>query len=174
MDLACTWQRVSQDDTINTHGRALCNLMHGMHLLVLNGMHLFPHTHMYTCHTASDGHSVVDYALVHINTMQYVNRFKLGHRIPKSDHVHIHMYLDFDTNTPPLRQVTDGPQRMNDTHRAAYQERAACHMHHCPPLSWADLKKCLLDAANDVTCNKRRHCKELKGLPCKKWFHEER
>ena len=51
MDLACTWQRVSQDDTINTHGRALCNLMHGMHLLVLNGMHLFPHTHMYTCHT---------------------------------------------------------------------------------------------------------------------------
>ena len=147
--------------------------MHGMHLVVLNGMHLFPHTHMYTCHTTSDGHSVVDYALVHVNTMQYVNRFELGHRIPESDHVDIHMHLDFDMDTPPPRQVTDGPQRMNDTHREIYKERAAFYMHHCLPLSWADLKKCLLDAANNVTSNKRKHRKGIKGLPCKKWFDEE-
>ena len=42
VSIACLWERESQDDTINAQRRALCNLMHGMHLMVLNGMHLFP------------------------------------------------------------------------------------------------------------------------------------
>ena len=68
--IACTWQRGLQDTTVNADGRALCSLMHSMHMVVLNGMHLFPHTHGYTCHTTNDGHSVVDYAMVHVNAMQ--------------------------------------------------------------------------------------------------------
>ena len=70
--------------------------MHGMHLMVLNGMHLFSHTHEHTCHTTNDGHSVVDYAIVHAEAMKYVNKFELGHRIPESDHLRIHLYLDFN------------------------------------------------------------------------------
>ena len=69
--------------------------MHGMHLMVLNGVHLFPRTHGYTYYTANDGHNVVDYALVHINAMQYVSKFDLGQRIPESNHIQLHMYLDF-------------------------------------------------------------------------------
>ena len=80
-DIANSWQRASQDVMVNAQGRALCNLMQGMHLLVLHGMQLFPHTQGYTCHTASDGHSVVDYALVHLNAIHIVNKFELGHRI---------------------------------------------------------------------------------------------
>ena len=57
--------------------------MDGMHLLVLNGMCLYPLTDDYTCHTANNGHSMVDYALVHIDVMREVSRFELGHRIPK-------------------------------------------------------------------------------------------
>ena len=76
---ANSWQRASQDVMVNAQGRTLCNLMQGMHLLVLNGMHLFPHTQGYTCHTASDGHSVVDYALVHLKAIHIVNKFELGH-----------------------------------------------------------------------------------------------
>ena len=45
--IACTWQRVSQDNIVNAYRGALCNLMHGMHLMVLNEMHLFPPTHVY-------------------------------------------------------------------------------------------------------------------------------
>ena len=83
IDIAPTWERQSQDKTMNAQGRELCNLMDGMHLLVLNGMHLYPLTNEYTCHTANSGHSVVDYALVHINAMRwYVDNFELGHWVP--------------------------------------------------------------------------------------------
>ena len=68
--------------------------MDGMHLLALNGMHLFPLTDAYTCHTANHGHTVVDYALMHINAMKYVHKFELGSRIP--DHIALHMHLDMD------------------------------------------------------------------------------
>lgn len=50
IDFAPTWERHSQDLTINAQGRALCNLIDGMHLLVLNGMRLFPLTNNYTSH----------------------------------------------------------------------------------------------------------------------------
>ena len=45
VDITWAWKRISQDDTTNMHGRALCKLMHGMHLMALSRMHLFPHTH---------------------------------------------------------------------------------------------------------------------------------
>ena len=114
--IANSWQRASQDVMVNAQGRALCNLMQGMHLLALNGMHLFPHTQGYTCHTASDGHSVVDYALLHLNAIHIVNKFELGHRIPESDHVAIHMYvtLGMGKDGQVSKKNPERPQRLND------------------------------------------------------------
>ena len=99
--------------------------MHGMHLMVLNGMHLFPRTHGYTCHTANDGQCVVDYALVHRNAMQYVSKFDVGKRIPESHHIQLHICLDFALDRPSQAQAAHGPQRMAKNHKALYKERAA-------------------------------------------------
>ena len=62
---------------------------------------------------------------------------------------------------------------MNETHKTLYRERIASHMHQYPPLSWADLKKCLLETVGEVIGNKKRHRKDVKGLPCKKWFDDQ-
>ena len=99
---------------MNAQGRELCNLMDDMHLLVLNGMRLYPLTNEYTCHTANSGHNVVDYALVHINAMRYVNSFELGHRVPESDHVSVHMHLDFDISKHKMEQAAYALQRMRE------------------------------------------------------------
>ena len=82
--------------------------MHSMHMVVLNAMHLFPHTRGYTCHTANDGHSVVAYVMVHVKAMQYVSDFELGQRIPESHHLCIHMYLEFGVDTLLHEQPTQG------------------------------------------------------------------
>ena len=98
IEIAPTWERQSQDKTMNAQGRELCNLMDG-------GMRLYPLTNEYTYHTANSGHSVVDYALVHINAMRYVDSFELGHRVPESDHVSVHMHLDFDMSKQKMEQA---------------------------------------------------------------------
>ena len=173
IELAPSWERQSQDKNMNAQGRALCTLMDGMHLLALNGMHLFPLTDAYTCHTASHGHSVVDYALMHINAMKYVHKFELGSRIP--DHIALHMHLDMDLHQQQQpRQIIPEQPRMKETHGRLYRERVASHLHQYPPVSWVELKQCMQAAAKEVLGEgTKKHLEPIKGLPHKPWYDKE-
>ena len=105
--------------------------------------------------------------------MQYVKKFDLGQRIPESNRIQLHMYLDFAMDRPPQAQANHGPQRMTKKHKALCKERAALHRHQYPPLSWADLKTCMLQATKDVIGDKKKQCRAIRGLPCKKWFDDQ-
>ena len=61
---------------------------------------------------------------------------------------------------------------MVEKHKALYKERAALLIHQYPPLSWADLKTCMLQATEDVKGDKKRHHKAIKELPCKEWLDD--
>ena len=82
------------------------------------------------------------------------------------------MYLDFAPDRPSQAQATHGPQRIAGKHKALYKEPAALHIYQYLPLSWADLKTCMLQETQDVIGDKKRHHKAIKGLPCKKWFDD--
>lgn len=90
----------------------------------------------------------------------YVSKFDLGQHIPESDHIQLHMYLEFALDCRPSQaQATHGPQRMAKQHKALYKERAALRIHQYPPLSWVDLKTSMLQATQDVIGDKKRHHK---------------
>lgn len=74
--------RISEHDLINAQGRALRCMMNGMHMPILNGMQLFPGTNGTTCFSASGGHSVLDYALAHVDALPDIKSFKIGEKHP--------------------------------------------------------------------------------------------
>ena len=173
IELDPLWERQSMDQNVNAQGRALGNLMDGMHLLALNGMRLYPHTKEFTCMTASGGSSVVDYALVQINAMKHVCQFELGCQMPESDHIPIHIHLDMEIHRRMPTSATFSTPRLRMNHEGIYKEKVAEQLHQYPPTTWPELKKCMLSATLEVIGKKKRQRKPIKGMPHKAWFDTE-
>ena len=116
------WERTSSDPKVNAHGRALRSVMNGLHMLVLNGMKCFQKSDMATCFPASGGCSVLDLALVHVNTMGLMKGFSVEDKQPKSDHAPIVITMGVGHE----RQQKGGTQ-INPTYRLL-QEKKGCYV----------------------------------------------
>eukprot|EP00249_Psilotum_nudum_P007164 c20359_g1_i1 orf=232-651(+) len=80
------WHRCSEDKETNAHGRALEQLINGMHMLVMNGTTPYPQSKSYTCFPASGGSSIIDYALISLEAWHIIHNFTIGSKPPESDH----------------------------------------------------------------------------------------
>ena len=101
-----------------------------------------------------------------------MNKFELIHKIPESDNISIHKHFDFDMSDQQPKPPTYAPPRMKN-HKRTYGERAASQMHQYSSLTWADLKRCMLEATKDVMGDNNKCTKLAKRLPCKPWYDKE-
>ena len=69
-------------------------------------MHLFPSTSKITCFSPSRGHSVLNYALVHVNGLPIIKNFKIGSKWPYSDHLPLWLTLGVHIETHKQKIAT--------------------------------------------------------------------
>ncbi|MCO5586881.1 hypothetical protein L7F22_040826 [Adiantum nelumboides] len=69
------WERCLSDITTNSQGSALISMMTSMQMIVINGSQKFADSGKYTCYTANNGLSTIDYMLIKHDTSHIVHDF---------------------------------------------------------------------------------------------------
>lgn len=174
VDVDTCWYRHSEDTDTNAHGRALMDMVNGLHMPILNGMNCFPDTTGYTCYSASGGSSVVDYAMIHMDALCMIKEFWLGEKHPESDHLALGLTLDICYHVGSAEgAVGTGAFRVDVDKKQAYTGHLDSLLSNLTMNTWADLRDAMLNTAIEVFGKPKTNHKHVKGLPCKKWFDDE-